>query len=92
MAIDSSVVPKLAKDGANSYQWETAFKLYAQAHGYDSILNGTWVRLLAMRGNLHNEPTTISIAFPDQTVLRAAQERVRKDNATIEAQYVHNYQ
>ena len=39
---DASAVLTLDNNGQNLRRWETAFRLYAQANGFDTLLKGEW--------------------------------------------------
>jgi hypothetical protein len=87
MALTDSVVPKLQKDGSNSYHWEAAFRLYAKSQGFRGLLDGTWEEPEIVKGEIELEPTIIGVAYPNEAALRAAQVSVCESNRVIEEQY-----
>jgi hypothetical protein len=84
--LEYSGVPYLEVDFSNFPEWSTAINSYAKTNGFGEVLN--WKSApprLPELGKLDDVPTTLSKEYRSKATLKAAQDRIRRENEAIEA-------
>jgi hypothetical protein len=81
-------VPYLEVDFSNFPEWSTAVNNYAKTNGFGEVLNWTSAPpRLPELSKLDDVPTTLSKEYRSKATLKAAQDRIRRENEAIEATF-----